>query len=235
MEYKKNGNLENIAYEKLLRKNNGLISTKPKIPIKDRKALSFVYTPGVGSCCKLIEADISKSNELTNKQNSILVITDTSGFEENISKQKYHPNIGFPYIEAFGFYYKSIANIDSYPILIDYNLANSKEEFQETVNAIMPAFSVVEFFGVDESKLVQFNTRNKFSFIGGNDSKIKIEELLYKKTNFNVSSNLIFAGVIRAALDLQIYDNLNNCLEYVVKLLSESLKEREYLSIIYIQ
>jgi hypothetical protein len=233
MECNKNGDLENLTYEKLLRKNYGLISTKPKIPIKDRKALSFVYTPGVGSCCKLIEADISKAKELTNKLNSILVITDTSGFEENKSDLKHDPNIGFPYIEAFSFYYKSVANIDSYPILMDYNLAKSKEEFQETVNAIMPAFSVVEFFGVDESKLVQFSTGNKFSFIGGNDIKKKIEEIIYKQTSFYISSNLIFAGVIRAALDLEVHDNLNFCLEYIVKSLCEILKEREDLSIFY--
>jgi hypothetical protein len=98
----------------------------------------------------------------------------------------------------------------------------------------MPAFSVVEFFGVDESKLVQFNTGNKFSFIGVNDIKNKIEEIIYNQTSFYISSNLIFAGVIRAALDLEIHENLNICLEYIVKSLCEILKEREILSIFYI-
>jgi hypothetical protein len=33
----------------------------------------------------------------------------------------------------------------------------------------------------------------------------------------NISSNLIYAGVIRASLDLQTYHSLDECTEYVIK------------------
>ena len=40
-----------IYYEQLLRKYMGLITVIPKIPVRDKLALSLVYTPGVGASC----------------------------------------------------------------------------------------------------------------------------------------------------------------------------------------
>lgn len=228
MESFTNENFNSESYEQLLRKNLGLITTKSKIPVRDRKALSFVYTPGVGTCCKIIESDPNKAYELTNKQNSVLIVTDTSGFEENNRNDSCL--FGFPYVEAFSFYYKTVANIDAYPLIIDCKLAKSREDFQETIKAIMPAFSLVEFFGVDESKLKDFDSNKKFGFIGGNDLKKKIEDKLLKSCNFSISSNLIYAGIVRAALDLHIYENLNNCIDYVVSSIAEILSKDEKIS-----
>ncbi len=63
-------------------------------------------------------------------------------------------------MEAFSFYYKRITNIDAYPLILDYNLVKSKDDFQNTIKAIMPAYSLVEFFGVDERKLTGLDTES---------------------------------------------------------------------------
>jgi hypothetical protein len=228
MENLTNEYFNTYSYEKLLRKNLGLITTKSKIPVRDRKALSFVYTPGVGSCCKIIEANPNKALELTNKQNSVLIVTDSSGFDD--CNQNNCCLAGFPYVEAFSFYYKTIANIDAYPIILDCKLVKSREDFQETIKAIMPAFSLVEFFAVDDSKLKDFDTDKKFAFIGGKDLKWKIEEKIKKSKNLLISSNLLYAGVIRAALDLNIYDDLNKCVDFVVNSLTDVLEKKHDLS-----
>ena len=51
------------------------IKVSPKIEVKDKETLSLVYTPGVGAACKKIEEDKEKSFDLTNRENSVAVIS----------------------------------------------------------------------------------------------------------------------------------------------------------------
>jgi malate dehydrogenase (oxaloacetate-decarboxylating) len=145
----------------------------------------------------------------------MLVVTDSSSIPGiKISENSL---IGYPFIEAICVYYKSIANIDAYPIIIDFKQTKSHQDFKDTVNAIMPAFSCVEFFGVDKERVADFNSNNLFSFIGGDyESKKRIDSIFYRS---KISSNLIYSAVIRAALDLQTYHSLQECLDYLIKYL----------------
>ena len=151
-------------YVKLLTKYMGLLEVNCKIPVKDRTALAQVYTPGVGFCCKLIEANPIRAYDLTNKKNACIVISDAS--ELGIS-----PEAVYPYLEAFCAYYKYSANIDAYPIIIDAEKIKSKEEFIQTIKAIMPAFSFIEFYGVKEDKIKDFNSEAKFSYVNSNKKR----------------------------------------------------------------
>lgn len=68
-------------FENLLWREQGLLTVSCKLPVKDRRALSLVYTPGVGSCCKIIEKDNKRAFDLTNKANSVLIVTDASNLD----------------------------------------------------------------------------------------------------------------------------------------------------------
>lgn len=212
---------ENIPeqYEQLLRKNAGLLNINCKIPVRDRSALALVYTPGVGAACKEIEKDESKAFELTNKMNSVLIVTDSSGFD-GVKGEKWNNYVPLPYLEATCIYYKSIANLDCYPIIIDYASIKNSKDFTETVSAIMPAYSAVEFYGVCSKRAQEFeeiigSKKKDFAYIGG-QCKRKMEAAL-KGEGIKITASMMYAGILRAALDLQCYQNLNGCLEYIIK------------------
>ncbi len=154
-------------YVEILEKMGGLLQVNCKIPVKDRTALAQVYTPGVGSCCKLIEKDFNKAYDLTNKKNSCLVVSDASEFSGCLEAV-------YPYLEAFCAFYKISTNVDAYPLII------SKDDFTATVKAVMPAFSFVEFFGVKEENLKAFCSEGKFSFVDSNNKR-KIDDMLIKR------------------------------------------------------
>ena len=88
--------------EQILREKHGLIEIKIKVNVRDNTCLSLVYTPGVATPCLEIQKEIARAYELTNKANSILVLTDSSG----LKKDKWNDNAAMPYLEAFCAIYK---------------------------------------------------------------------------------------------------------------------------------
>ena len=55
---------------------NGKIEVISRAPIETREDLSLAYTPGVAEACLEIEKDVTKSYELTRRNNLVAVITD---------------------------------------------------------------------------------------------------------------------------------------------------------------
>ena len=91
-------------------KYNGII-TKPKFEVTDKEVLSLVYTPGVGAACKKIEEDTEKTFDLTNRENSVAVIS--SNYRKSLER---------------AIFLKSALEIDAYPFEIsdDANAENLK-------------------------------------------------------------------------------------------------------------
>lgn len=59
----------------------GLIGVKPKFKVRNSDHLSWVYSPGVGACCLEIQKDETKADQLTNRLNQAMIISDCSGFK----------------------------------------------------------------------------------------------------------------------------------------------------------
>lgn len=70
-----------LSLEGILKRNHGLFDIKIKVAIRDSEGLSLAYTPGVATPCLEIQKDLSRGYELTNKANSIIVLTDSSKFK----------------------------------------------------------------------------------------------------------------------------------------------------------
>ena len=98
----------------LLSNNNGLFGVNCKLPVRDKTALSLVYSPGVGASCKEIQKDSWKADFLTNKSNSMILVTDTSGlYKKDPSKlTSFYNDSVLPYLESICLYYKKFGNID---------------------------------------------------------------------------------------------------------------------------
>lgn len=126
-----------------------------------------------------------------------------------------------PPLEAISIFYKIVANIDAYPIVIDFNRIKSDEDFFETVDAIMLAYSAVEFFDVSEERvnafkaLVQKNGKGKkYAFINGG-RKIAIDQCIAKKPECLFSANGLYAAILRTALDTQTCEDLDPIVDFV--------------------
>ena len=101
----------------------------PKLKVKDKKILSLVYTPGVSKSCLKIKDDIEKVFELTNRSNSVAVLS----YDYEMSVKR-------------AVFLKETRTTDAYPLVIK---KCSKEELQMVINAIIPNFMGVDTTLID--------------------------------------------------------------------------------------
>lgn len=193
-------------YLDILRKNKGLLELNLKFPVRDINALSMVYTPGVAAPCLEIQKNINTSYFYTNRQNSMLLITDCSAMEK---KENFSQSSAMVYLEAFCVYYKILANIDCYPIIFDSSRISNTAEFIETVFAISDAYSGVEFWGVNNNIIEDFkkafeSRKNKTFFWINTNSKRSLSQ------QYSCDISFIYAAVIRVLLDSQVYIDAND-------------------------
>ena len=207
-------NKSEYSYENILRHRKGLLDIKIKVAVRDSECLSMVYTPGVASPCLDIQKDLSRAYEFTNKGNAIIILTDSSYVcKEKVPNAKWNNNAGMPFLEAFSAYYKTFANIDAYPVILECNLITDAETLVETVNAISTAYAGVELFNICPERMKKFNElfektdfKGKYAYIDSTRKK-EIDALLKTKKTC-LSSHAIFAAIWRAVLDTYASNNL---------------------------
>jgi len=115
-------------------KHRGLIGIKPKLPIRDSKTLSWVYTPGVAKPCLEIEKNHLASFDYTMRGNTIAIISDGSSVYGlgNIG-----PKAALPMLEAKSAIHKNFAGIDGFPIALD---TQDVDEIVEVIRRLSPTF-----------------------------------------------------------------------------------------------
>lgn len=186
------------AYRK---KYQGLWEVNPKVPIKDSYSLSLAYTPGVGRSCIEIQNDKERAYELTNKANSIAVISDLSNFPDF---ETINPLCAIPAVESKCLMYKLFANIDAYPIVL--NTANM-DEIDAVIRGLMPTFA-----GFDIDDMHPSRSADLESWFA---EQLNIPILYsYRKPNLflaieragllgKVNPDIVLPALFRGALDVQ--------------------------------
>ena len=125
-------NSEAIEYHKNLR---GKIEISVKSPVNNIEELSLAYTPGVAEVSKAIAEDPSQDKVLTNKGNTVAIITNGTAV---LGLGDIGERAAIPVMEGKAVLFKEMADIDAYPIVI--NEKNPKKII-EIVKAISPSFS----------------------------------------------------------------------------------------------
>lgn len=149
----------------------GLIEIGCRFPPKDKTTLSMVYTPGVGQVCMAIKDSPDRAYVLTNKLNTMFVISDGSTMASFVQadpvlkkapkrQQKYasllaknaNKNTMFmlPLVEYHAFLYKAIMNIDAYPLVFN-RLIDSPEKLLLALRSIATTTQAVELASVDKA------------------------------------------------------------------------------------
>lgn len=112
----------------------GKIEIASKFEVNDKDDLAIVYTPGVAKVCEEIAKHPEKVHEYTIKKNTIAVFTDGSAI---LGLGNLGPEAALPVMEGKAMLFKSLANVDAFPICIH---GKTVEEIVNIAVAIEPSF-----------------------------------------------------------------------------------------------
>lgn len=110
----------------LHKKYRGKIQTISKVPFKSYDDLALVYTPGVAEPCRKIAEDPDNVWELTNRWNTIAVVTDGTRI---LGLGDIGPEAGLPVMEGKALLFKLFGGVDAVPLAIDTKDADKIIEF----------------------------------------------------------------------------------------------------------
>ena len=116
------------------RASRGKVSMASKMAVETLEDLSIAYTPGVGSVCMAIAGDKTESFELTNRGNTVAVVTDGSAV---LGLGNIGPEAAMPVMEGKAILFKGLADVDAIPICLG---TQDTGAIIETVRALVPSF-----------------------------------------------------------------------------------------------
>nr|WP_217361511.1 NAD-dependent malic enzyme [Aeromicrobium stalagmiti] len=131
----------------------GVIETATKHPLRNRDDLSMIYTPGVARICQAIAADKEDARRLTVKRNSVAVVSDGSAV---LGLGNIGPHAALPVMEGKAALFKSFADIDAWPIVLD---TQDVDQIVETVAAISPGFAGINLEDISAPRCFEIEAR----------------------------------------------------------------------------
>lgn len=135
----------------------GKIEVISRCPINTREDLSLAYTPGVAQPCLEIEADKSKSYELTRRGNLVAVITDGTAV---LGLGDIGPEAAMPVMEGKCCLFKEFANVDAFPICIN---SKDTDEIVRTIQNISLSFGGINLEDISAPRCFEIERRLKES------------------------------------------------------------------------
>jgi malate dehydrogenase (oxaloacetate-decarboxylating) len=124
----------------------GKIQTVPKVPVRGLADLAIWYTPGVAAQCRAIEADPAAAYELTNKANTVAVVSDGSRV---LGLGDIGPLAGLPVMEGKALLFKVLGGVDAVPLCL---ATREPGDLARAVEWIAPSFGGVNLEDVAQPK-----------------------------------------------------------------------------------
>jgi len=119
------------------RETRGKVSIAPKMTVETLDDLSIAYTPGVATVCMTIHDDKAESYHLTNRANTVAVVTDGSAV---LGLGNIGPEAAMPVMEGKSILFKGLADVDAFPICL---ATQDTDEIIQTVRYLAPSFGGV--------------------------------------------------------------------------------------------
>ena len=133
----------------------GKIEVITRAPIENRDDLSVAYTPGVAAPCLEIRDDISKSYDLTRRNNLVAVITDGTAV---LGLGDIGPEAGMPVMEGKCALFKRFADIDAFPLCIK---SKDVDEIVRTVYLLSGSFGGINLEDISAPRCFEIERRLK--------------------------------------------------------------------------
>ena len=118
----------------LHKKLGGKIRIESTMKVPSREDLSLIYTPGVAAVSSLLAKNKKLARDYTIKSKMIAVISDGSAV---LGLGNIGPYSALPVMEGKCALFKTFANVDAFPIVLD---TQDPDEIIETVVRIAPVF-----------------------------------------------------------------------------------------------
>lgn len=140
---------------KLHEENRRKIEAVPRAKITDSKILSEYYTPGVAEPCIQIAKNKDDVYKYTNKGNIVAVVSDGTAV---LGLGDIGPEAGLPVMEGKSILFKTFADIDALPIMID---SKDTEEIIKTVKLVSPGLGAINLEDIAAPKCFEIERRLK--------------------------------------------------------------------------
>jgi malate dehydrogenase (oxaloacetate-decarboxylating) len=124
----------------------GKIQVVPKCCIRDFEDFAIWYTPGVAEPCRAIGRDRNSVYELTNKWNTIAIVSDGTRV---LGLGDIGPEAALPVMEGKALLFKYLGGVDAVPICLD---VKSPEEIITAVKWIYPSFGGINLEDIAHPK-----------------------------------------------------------------------------------
>jgi len=136
-------------YERAVRLHahyRGKVQVLPKCPVRSLDDFALWYTPGVAAACKAIEADPERVYELTNRANTIAIVSDGTRV---LGLGPIGPAAGLPVMEGKALLFKYLGGVDAIPLCL---ATEDEDEIVRTVRVLEPSFGGVNLEDIAQPK-----------------------------------------------------------------------------------
>src|SRR4030043_1226377 len=124
----------------------GKMQVIPKCAIRNTDDFAIWYTPGVAVPCSEIQKNPEKSFELTNRWNSVAVISDGTRV---LGLGDIGPEAAMPVMEGKAMLFKYLGGVDAFPI---YLRTKNQEEIVKVCELIQPTFGGINLEDIEKPK-----------------------------------------------------------------------------------
>ena len=124
----------------------GKIQVVPKCAINSPDDFAIYYTPGVAEPCKAIKTNKDKVYELTNKWNTVAVVSDGTRI---LGLGDIGPEASLPVMEGKALLFKYLGGVDAFPICLD---TKDPEEIITAVKWLQPSFGGINLEDIASPK-----------------------------------------------------------------------------------
>lgn len=124
----------------------GKIETGIKCRVKDFDDFAIWYSPGVAAPCKAIQADKNKSFEMTNRWNTVAVVSDGTRV---LGLGDIGPEAGLPVMEGKALLFKYLGGVDAFPIVLN---EKDPDRIIDIVLALQPSFGGINLEDIAQPK-----------------------------------------------------------------------------------
>jgi malate dehydrogenase (oxaloacetate-decarboxylating) len=135
------------------RKTRGKISTNIKCKVNTKKDLALAYTPGVGEVSSAIAADKSILNQVTNRGNTVAIVSDGSAV---LGLGNIGPEAAMAVMEGKAVLFKKFADVDAVPICL---ATQDTEEIIKIVKALEPTFGGINLEDISAPRCFEIEAR----------------------------------------------------------------------------
>jgi malate dehydrogenase (oxaloacetate-decarboxylating) len=133
----------------------GKLSVTPKMAVSNKHELSLAYTPGVAQPCLEIQKDITKSYELTGRNNLVAVITDGTAV---LGLGDIGPEAGMPVMEGKCVLFKTFGGVDAVPLCIR---SKDVDEIVHTIELLAGSFGGINLEDISAPRCFEIERRLK--------------------------------------------------------------------------